>query len=103
MRTILLLFLFTISAWSQTGNLTGKVTFGTDVLAYGSSVIIKGTQKYAIVNDFGRYEFKGLKYGEYVLETSSMEGQTKTTKITINKPNTEFNISLDRNGPKDLQ
>lgn len=103
MRTILLLFLFTISAWSQTGNLTGKVTFGTDELAYGSSVIIKGTQKYAIVNDFGRYEFKGLKYGEYVLETSSMEGQTKTTKITINKPNTEFNISLDRNGPKDLQ
>ena len=52
MRTTLLLFLFTISAWSQTGNLTGKVTFGTNELAYGSSVIIKGTQKYAIVNDF---------------------------------------------------
>ncbi|MBJ2125998.1 TonB-dependent receptor domain-containing protein [Flavobacterium sp. IB48] len=103
MRTILLLFLFTISAWSQTGNLKGKVTFGTDELAYGSSIIIKGTQKYAIVNDFGRYDFKGLKYGEYILETSSMEGQTRTTKITINKPNTELNISLDRNGPKDLQ
>ncbi len=103
MRTILLLFLFTISAWSQNGNLTGKVTFGTDELAYGSTIIIKGTQKYAIVNDFGRYEFKGLKYGEYILETSSMEGQTRTTKVTINKPNIELNISLDRNGPKDLE
>jgi outer membrane receptor protein involved in Fe transport len=103
MRTILLLFLFTISAWSQTGNLTGKVTFGTDELAYGSTVIIKGTQNYAIVNDFGRYELKSLKYGEYILETSSMEGQTRTTKVIINKPNTELNISLDRNGPKDLQ
>ncbi|MDP5199773.1 TonB-dependent receptor plug domain-containing protein [Flavobacterium sp. DG2-3] len=103
MRTTLLLFLFTISAWSQSGNLTGKVTFGTDELAYGSTVIIKGTQKYAIVNDFGRYEFKGLKYGEYILETSSMEGQTRITKINVNKPNTEFNISLDRNAPKDLQ
>ncbi|MFD2941775.1 TonB-dependent receptor [Flavobacterium notoginsengisoli] len=103
MRTILLLFFITLTSWSQTGNLTGKVTFGTDELAYGSTVIIKGTQKYAIVNDFGRYEFKGLKYGEYILETSSMEGQTRITKVTINKPNTDLNISLDRNGPKDLE
>ncbi|WP_343587168.1 TonB-dependent receptor plug domain-containing protein [Flavobacterium sp.] len=103
MRTILLLFLFTISAWSQTGNLTGKVTFGTDELAYGSSIIIKGTQKYAIVNDFGRYDIKGLKYGEYILETSSMEGQTRTTKITINKPNTELNISIERNDARSLK
>lgn len=103
MRTILLLFLFTISAWSQTGNLTGKVTFGKDELAFGSSITIKGTQKYAVVNDYGRYEFKGLKYGEYTLETSSMEGQAKTIKITINKPNTELNISIERNDARSLK
>lgn len=102
MRLILLLFFITITGFSQTGTIKGKVSYSQKELAFGATVSIKGTQKYAIVDDNGHFEIKGVKYGEYTLETSSMEAQKKTSKITLNKPTLELHILLQRNDAKSL-
>lgn len=103
MRLFLLLFFITITSWSQTGTISGKVSYSHNELAFGATISIKGTQKYAVVDDNGRFEIKGVPYGEYTLETSSMEAQTKTTKVHLNKPTLEVHISLQRNDARSLK
>ena len=104
MRTTLLLFLFTISAWSQTGKITGKVYFAHNETAFGASVQIAGTKKFVVVDNDGQFEIKGLAYGSYNLEISSMEAKPKTINISINRPLHEINISLEKlTDPKALK
>lgn len=102
MRLFLLLFFITITSWSQTGTISGKVSYNKNEFAYGSTVSIKGTQRYAIVDDNGHFEIKGIKYGEYTLETSSMEAKKKTTKVKLHKPTLEVHILLERNDANSL-
>ncbi|PTS99342.1 hypothetical protein DBR27_13660, partial [Flavobacterium sp. HMWF030] len=79
MRFLLFVFLFVFfQGWSQNGNITGKVTFENAESAFGASVLISGTQNFVIVDNDGQFEIKGLAYGNYVLEISSIEAKTKT-------------------------
>ena len=104
MRTLLLLFLFTISAWSQTAKITGKVYFTNNETAFGASVQIAGTKKFVVVDNDGQFEIKGLAYGSYNLEISSMEAKPKTVNISVNRPLHEINISLEKlTDPKALK
>lgn len=104
MRTILLLFLFTISAWSQTGKITGKVYFANNETAFGASVQIAGTKKFVVVDNDGQFEIKGLAYGSYNLEISSMEAKPKTINISVNRPLHQINIALEKiTDPKALK
>ncbi|MBE8726307.1 TonB-dependent receptor [Flavobacterium hungaricum] len=103
MRLFLLLFFITITSWSQTGTISGKVSYSQNELAFGATVSIKGTQKYTIVDDNGRFEIKGVAYGAYILEITSMEAQPKTTKVILNKPTLELHISLQRNDARSLK
>lgn len=104
MRTILLLFLFTISAWSQTGKITGKVYFANNETAFGASVQIAGTKKFVVVDNDGQFEIKGLAYGSYNLEISSMEAKPKTINISVNRPLQQINIALEKiTDPKALK
>ena len=104
MRTILLLFLFTISAWSQTGKIIGKVYYANNETAFGASVQIAGTKKFAIVDNDGNFEIKGLAYGSYNLEVSSMEAKPKMVNISVNRPLHQINIALEKiTDPKALK
>jgi outer membrane receptor protein involved in Fe transport len=104
MRTVLLLFLFTISAWSQTGKITGKVYFANNETAFGASVQVAGTKKFVVVDNDGQFEIKGLAYGSYNLEISSMEAKPKTINISVNRPLHQINIALEKiTDPKALK
>ncbi len=104
MRTTLLLFLFTISAWSQTGKITGKVYFANNETAFGASVQITGTKKFVVVDNDGLFEIKGLAYGSYNLEISSMEAKPKTINISVNRPLHQISIALEKiTDPKALK
>lgn len=105
MRFLAFLFLFVhISVWSQKGNITGKITFGHHETAFGASVLVLGTQKYAVADNKGEFEIKGLSYGEYTLEISSFEAKSKTVKFHLNRPSHHINISLEKtNEPKILK
>lgn len=92
------------SAYSQNGKITGKVTFGNTESAFGASVLVLGTQKFAIVNNDGQFEIKGVPYGNYTLEISSLEAKTKTVNIHLKQPLHSVNISLEKtNDPKILK
>lgn len=104
MRFLLFVFLFVhFSGWSQNGNIAGKVTFAGSEAAFGASVTITGTQKFAIVDNDGQFEIKGLSYGNYTLEISSLEAKAKTINIIINRPSQQLNIILEKNDPKALK
>ncbi|WP_166924013.1 TonB-dependent receptor [Flavobacterium poyangense] len=102
----LLLFMFTLitySGWSQNGNVSGKVTFSDNENAFGATVRVVGVQKYAVVENDGQFEIKGLPYGNYTLEVSSIEAQTKTVDIVLNRATLAVNITIEKNGPKALE
>lgn len=104
MRTILLLFLFTLTAWSQTGKITGKVYFTNNETAFGASVQIAGTKKFVVVDNDGQFEIKGLVYGSYNLEISSMEAKPKIITISVSRPLQQINIALEKiTDPKALK
>lgn len=97
---IFFLLLISFPAWSQTGTITGNVTLGDNEQAIGATVTAKGTQKYATVNEKGNFEIKDLAYGDYVLEVSSIEAQTKTLAVKVNKPTQQLKIVIERTDPK---
>jgi len=103
MRSLLFfLLLVSLPAWSQTGTITGEVALGADELAFGATVMVKGTQHYTTVDTDGRYEIKGLAYGEYTLEISSLEAKTKTVTVIVNRPTVKLNITVEKNESKVL-
>ena len=97
MRLLLLMFLMVgFSGWSQNGKITGKVTFTNNELATGASITVLGTKKFAITDDNAQFEIKGLAYGNYTLEISSMEAKTKTVTVAVNRPSAQITISLEK-------
>jgi outer membrane receptor protein involved in Fe transport len=104
MRSLLFfLLLVSFPAWSQTGNITGKVTFADTELAIGATVMVKGINKYGTADLDGNFEIKGVRYGEHVLEVSSVEAQTRTITVALNKPVLKVDITVERNDPKLLE
>lgn len=95
--------LITFSGWSQNGNVSGKVTFSDNENAFGATVMVVGAQKYAVVENDGQFEIKGLPYGNYTLEVSSIEAQTKRIDIVLNRATLVVNITIEKNGPKALK
>lgn len=91
-----LFLIMTISSWSQTGKITGKVTLGNTENAFGAAVQIKGTKIYVVVDSDGQFEIKGLAYGSYKLETSSMEAKPKMIDVVVNRPTQQVNIDLEK-------
>lgn len=96
-------FLITAPIWSQSGNIKGKVTFGNGATAFGASVMVSGTQKSAVTDGDGEFEIKGLAYGNYTLQISSMEAKAKTVNVTVNKTNVQITISVEKDDPKALK
>lgn len=92
-----------VSVYSQNGKITGKVTFGNSETAFGATVLVSGTQKFVIVNQDGKFELKGLAYGHYALEISSLEAKTKIVNVHLKQPSHFIHISLEKtNDPKIL-
>lgn len=101
--TLLLVFFITTSVWSQSGNITGKITFENGTKAFGASVLVSGTQKSAVTDDNGQFEIKGLVYGSYLLQISSMEAKPKSVNVTISKTSTQLTISVEKEDAKSLK
>ncbi|WP_035108673.1 TonB-dependent receptor [Flavobacterium denitrificans] len=100
----ILLFLITTPIWSQTGNAKGKIRYENGSTAFGVSVLVSGTQKFAVSNNNGEFELKGLAYGNYILQISSMEAKPKNINLAINKPMVQVDIALEKDtDPKSLK
>ncbi|MFH7000776.1 TonB-dependent receptor [Flavobacterium bizetiae] len=104
MRFLAVVFMFVhFSVWSQNGNITGKVIFSHNEPTLGASVLVLGTQNYAMADTNGHFEIKKLPYGHYTLEISSPEAKTKTVSIHLHQPSHQITISLEKHDPKALK
>lgn len=104
MRFLAVVLIFVhFSVWSQNGNITGKVIFSHNEPTLGASVLVLGTQNYAMADTNGHFEIKKLPYGHYTLEISSPEAKTKTVSIHLHQPSHQITISLEKHDPKALK
>ena len=104
MRFLAVVFLFVhFSVWSQKGNINGKVHFSHNEPALGASVLVLGTQNFAIADQNGQFEIKALPYGKYTLEISSPEAKIKTIDIHVDQSSHHITISLEKSDPKALK
>ena len=88
--------MITITGWSQTGTITGKVTFGKHETAFGATVLVSGTQKFAVVDNEGKFQIKGLPFKKYTLEVSSLEANTKMVEVHLNRSSHQVTITLEK-------
>lgn len=92
---IALLYVFvTLSAFSQSGNISGKVISKRDNQSViGATVFLKspGFKKGVSANVNGNFKFESIPYGEYYLEITSLGFRKITKQIVLNKA--EVNLS----------
>ncbi len=82
---------YTVLAQQQ-GNITGKVTLGASDPASGVTVIIKNRAGITITDTDGSFTIRGVPYGKYILEFSSVEAESHTLEILVNAP--VYNIKV---------
>ena len=91
---ITLLYVFVaLSAFSQRGNITGKVVSEKDNQSViGATVFLKssGFKKRVSVNVKGYFVFESIPYGKYSLEITSLGFRKITKQIVLNKAEVNF-------------
>jgi outer membrane cobalamin receptor len=93
---LITILFFHFNVCGQTGRLSGKVSDNNGSAIDGATVQIKSLKRIVPTDENGRYEFKDLLFGTYVLEIGSIGSQPHSVKININKATVFHNIILDR-------
>ncbi|WP_236025597.1 TonB-dependent receptor [Algoriphagus oliviformis] len=95
-------FLNTTFVFSQTGTISGKLTFedGTPV-AY-ATMHIAALRKHTLSDERGNYSLPEIPYGNHELEIASMEIQKGTHRIEINQSKHSQTFVLQRAGDRQL-
>ncbi|MET0570348.1 MAG: TonB-dependent receptor, partial [Pedobacter agri] len=99
----ILTFCLTVVAFAQTSSLSGKITNHNGQPMDGATVTIKELSRSTMTDEKGKYEFKGLKYGNYTLLISSVMSEQKIQVVNINAANVTFNTKVKEHVDRDLQ
>ncbi|UFH34492.1 TonB-dependent receptor [Flavobacterium acetivorans] len=92
----LICFYFGASAIAQTTKINGRINFTDNEPVPGVLVFLQGTTKSAVSNESGNYVIENIPYGNYILETSSIEANKKTVAIKLNATTKNINITIER-------
>lgn len=87
---------FSVSAIAQTTKINGRINFTDNEPVPGVLVFLQGTTKSAVSNESGNYVIENVPYGNYLLETSSIEANKKTVAIKLNGTTKNINIIIER-------
>jgi len=87
-----------LSAWSQTGTITGTITDEKDQPLPSTSIYIPALKKGAIANHEGRYMLQNLPYGTWELEVSLSSYKTRRIKVALEKDTVTYNLQLQAGG-----
>ncbi|MBE9586434.1 TonB-dependent receptor [Mucilaginibacter sp. JRF] len=105
---LLLLFslsCISLSAFAQTGSVSGQVKDSTDVIV-GATVSIIQLNKGAVTDVNGRYEIKALQPGSYSLQVSYMGMVTQTREVNVkagDKLSVNFKLQSNQRQLADVQ
>ena len=92
---LLLITFFTLSAFSQTGKLTAKITDTESNAIPFTSVLLTEINQSVVTDDNGNYTFQNIPYGTYTITFKMVGFTTKMNSIVINKPTTTLSIHLE--------
>ncbi|MEP6901446.1 MAG: TonB-dependent receptor [Actinomycetota bacterium] len=102
-KIITFLFIFAVAAFAQTGNISGKVTYGSDNTAvHGAAVQIVQLKQTVITDQAGTYEFENIPVGRYTVLTHQ-EGFADVAKsvVLVNGANATIDFQLQITGVKE--
>ncbi|WPR76728.1 TonB-dependent receptor [Algoriphagus sp. NG3] len=89
-------FLLSIAGFSQTGKVTGTLTFEDGAPVAYATVFIKSLNKGVLSDEKGRYELASIPFGNHQIAVSSIEIQKHDFNITIDKPSIDVSTKLQR-------
>ncbi|SHI30731.1 Outer membrane receptor proteins, mostly Fe transport [Mesonia phycicola] len=98
LKLFLLIFIITISAYSQDSQntLSGKVSDNLGQSIFGATVSLDNNKQVTLTNSDGFYEIKNISAGKHSIKISYMGFSTVTKEINFsNKNNLVLNFSLE--------
>ena len=98
-----LIVLFSLTTYSQTGKIFGKITTEDNQPVDGATVLIKNLNKITATNEKGEYEFNNIEFGTLNLEVSSFEIEFKALQVTFNQSPKQINIGVKAKGNRSLK
>ena len=105
MKKLFILFFALVNvtlSMAQSGKITGIVTFDNGESAIGVSVILKGTDKITVTDAEGNFTITNVPYGNYTIETSTIEANKKSVPVTVNSPVVNVDIAIIRSNATEL-
>ncbi|MBX3241441.1 MAG: TonB-dependent receptor [Chitinophagaceae bacterium] len=92
---IICLLIAGIPGFAQTGNISGVIRSSGGEIIHAATVSIPKLKAGAISDNAGRYDLKGLSYGTWQLEISSVGFRRIKTNIEIKDSESEHNFVLE--------
>lgn len=99
MKNVFLLFFVLVNitvALAQSGKITGLVSFENNEPAIGVSIILTGTNKTAVTDADGHFVISNVSYGNYIIETSTIEARKKSVPVNVNSPIVNITVAVNR-------
>ncbi len=93
--TVLLFNLIFFTSFAQTGTISGSVRFSDGKPVLHATVRINELKRLSVTNEKGFYEFKGIPYGTYEIEVSSIEIRKKMLRLELKEPHRNFHVTID--------
>ncbi|WP_339878827.1 TonB-dependent receptor plug domain-containing protein [uncultured Algoriphagus sp.] len=95
-------FLISASVFSQTGNLSGTLTFENGAPVAYASIFIQSLKKQGLSDESGNYTIENLPYGKYIVQVSSLEAELNEFEIEINTASKTVPTIVKRAGHTNL-
>lgn len=91
-----LLFIFSILAFSQNGDIYGKIKFDNNESVSGAYIILKGQalEKEANSDINGDFYFENIPYGNYTIQFHSLNANIKTVNAILSSKKKAINVIL---------
>lgn len=102
-RLILLLLLFGFSVCAQNGTISGTITFEDETPATDVYVFLTGTKYHTATDINGDFQFNNVPFGNYELQTNSLEAQIHSQKIVVNNNLLNLKITATKANLEELE
>lgn len=96
MKKLFLLYLLVqaMTSFAQNGSISGILKFENDESSSNVMVLLKEIKKSAVSDSEGKFTFTNVPYGNYTLEFSSIEIESKSVPVQVNAPTLSLPITL---------
>ena len=83
-----------MASFAQNGSISGTLKFENNVPSTNVSILLKEIKKSAVSDSDGKFTITNVPYGNYTLEFSSLEIESKSVPVQVNAPTISLPISL---------